>query len=53
VGVKVGVANFFLDKSIGFDKNNTFQLKFLFYHQNFRSNSFGRLVGVKVVVAHC
>jgi len=30
VGVKVGLANFFLGQSIGFDKNNTFQLKFLF-----------------------
>jgi len=29
-GVKVSVANFFLCQSIGFDKNNTFQLKFLF-----------------------
>jgi len=30
VGVKEGVANFFLGQSIGIDKNNTFQLKFLF-----------------------
>jgi len=30
VGVKVGVANFFLGQSIGIDKNNTFQLKFYF-----------------------
>jgi len=25
----LGVANFFLGQSIGFDENNTFQLKFL------------------------
>jgi len=30
VGVKVGVANFFLGLSMGTDKDNTFQLKFLF-----------------------
>jgi len=30
VGVKVTVVNFFLDLSIGFHENNTFQLKFLF-----------------------
>jgi len=30
VGVKVGVANFFLGQSIGIDKNNTSHLKFLF-----------------------
>jgi len=29
-GVTVGVANFFLGKSIGIDEDNTFQLKFLF-----------------------
>jgi len=34
VGVKVAVANFSLARSIGIDKNNTFQLKFLFYHLN-------------------
>jgi len=34
VGVKVGVANFFLGQSIGIDENNTFQLTFLFNHQN-------------------
>jgi len=28
VGVRVGVANFFLDQSIGINKTNTFQLKF-------------------------
>jgi len=28
VGVKVGVANFFLGQSIGIDENITFQLKF-------------------------
>jgi len=53
VGVKVGVANFFLDKSIGIDKDNTLQFKFLFLHQNCRSHSFGRFVGVRVGVAHC
>jgi len=31
VGVRVGVANFFLGQSIDIDKNNTFQLKFVFY----------------------
>jgi len=30
VGVKGGVSNFFLGQSIGIDKNNTFQFKFLF-----------------------
>jgi len=30
VGVRVGVANFFLDQSIGIDETNTFQLNFLF-----------------------
>jgi len=30
MGVKVGVANFFLGQSIGIDENITFQLKFLF-----------------------
>jgi len=30
VGVKVGVAIFFLGQSIGIDVNKTFQLKFLF-----------------------
>jgi len=29
MGIKVGVANFFFDQSIGFDETNTFQLKFL------------------------
>jgi len=28
MGVRVGVANFFLDQSIGIDETNTFQLKF-------------------------
>jgi len=28
MGVKVGVANFFWDQSIGIDEINTFQLKF-------------------------
>jgi len=32
-----------VDQTIGIDKTNTFQLKFLFYHQNCRSHSFGRL----------
>jgi len=30
VGVKVGVASFFLGQSIGIDENNKFHLKFLF-----------------------
>jgi len=30
VGVKVGVANFFLGQLVGIEENNTFQLKFLF-----------------------
>jgi len=34
-------------------ENNTFQLKFLFEHQNCRSQSFGRFVGVRVGVAPC
>jgi len=29
MGVRVGVENFFLDKSIGIDKTNTLQLTFL------------------------
>jgi len=29
MGVRVGVANLFLDQSIGIDDTNTFQLKFL------------------------
>jgi len=29
LGVKVGVANFFLGQSMGIDENNTFQLKLL------------------------
>jgi len=28
LGARVGVANFFLDQSIGIDETNTFQLKF-------------------------
>jgi len=28
MGVRVGVAKFFLDQSIGIDETNTFQLKF-------------------------
>jgi len=28
MGVRVGVANFFLDQLIGIDETNTFQLKF-------------------------
>jgi len=28
MGVRVGVANFFLDQSIGIDETNTFQIKF-------------------------
>jgi len=52
VGVKVGVANF-LGQSIGIDEKNTFQLKFVFKHQNCRSHSFGRFVGVRVGVAPC
>jgi len=42
VGVKVGVGNFFVGLSIGIDEDNTFQLKFVFKHQNCRSHSFGR-----------
>jgi len=49
--VRVGVAKFFLVQSIGIDKTNTFQLKFFIYHQNCRSHSFGRFVGVRVGVA--
>jgi len=30
VGFRVGVTTFFFGQSIGIDKNNTFQLKFLF-----------------------
>jgi len=41
-----------LDQSIGIDETNTFQLKFLFYHQNCGSHSFGRFVGVRVGVAN-
>jgi len=34
MGVRVGVAKFFLDQSIGIDETNTFQLKFLFYYSS-------------------
>jgi len=47
------VANFVLGQSIGVDKNSTFQLKFLFFYQNGMSDSFWRLVGVRVGVARC
>jgi len=30
MGVRVGVANFFLDQSIGIDETNTTKLKFIF-----------------------
>jgi len=30
MGVRVGVANFFLGQSVGIDKTNKFQLKFVF-----------------------
>jgi len=29
MGVRLGVANFFFDQSMGIDETNTFQLKFL------------------------
>jgi len=32
--------------SIGINKNNTYQIRFLFWHQNCRSHRFRRLVGV-------
>jgi len=41
-----------LGLSIGIDDYKIFQLKFLFWHQNCRSHSFGRFVGVRVGVAH-
>jgi len=41
VGLRVGEANVFLGQSIGIDKDNTFQLTFLFQHQNCRSHSLG------------
>jgi len=28
LGIRVGVPNFFLDQSLGFDETNTLQLKF-------------------------
>jgi len=43
VDVKRGVGQL-----IVIDENNTFQLKLLFLHQNCRSHSFGRFVGVRV-----
>jgi len=43
------VAPIVLGQSIGIDENSTFQ----FYHQNCRSHSFGRFVGVRVGVASC
>jgi len=51
VGVRVGVAKFFLGQSICIDKTNTFQFTFSIYHQNCRNHSFGRFVGVRVGVA--
>jgi len=47
MGVRVGVANFFLGQSIGIDETKTFKLKFGFHHENCRSHRFGRFVGVK------
>jgi len=52
MGVRVGVANFFLDQSIGIDETNTFQLKFFIYHANCGRHRFGRFVGVKVGVTN-
>jgi len=34
MGVRVGVANFFFDQSIGIDETNTFQLKFFILDKN-------------------
>jgi len=41
MGVRVGVANFFLCKSIAIDETNTLQLRFFIYHESWR-NRFGR-----------
>jgi len=51
MGVRVGMANFFLDQSIGVDENNTFQLKLYIYRDNCGRHRLGRFVGVKVGVA--
>jgi len=39
--------------AIGIDENNTFLSQYLFKHQNCRSHSFGRLVGVRMGVVLC
>jgi len=44
MGVRVGVANFFFDQSIGIDETNTFQLKFYIYHENCGRHKFRRWV---------
>jgi len=48
MGVRVGVANLFLDQSIGIDETNTFQV-FIYYCGRHR---LGRLGGVRVGVAY-
>jgi len=49
MGVRVGVANFFLGQSIGIDENNTFQLSSI----KTVGATAGRFVGVRVGVALC
>jgi len=49
--VRVGVAYYFLDQSIGIDKTNTLQLKFCIYHENCGRQRFAQFVGVRVGVA--
>jgi len=51
MGVTVGVEIFFLDQSTGIDDTNTFQLNFVYLHENVR-HRFGRFVGVRVGVAN-
>jgi len=49
VGVRVGVANFFLDQSIVINKTNTLQLNFYSSIKTVGATVLGRFVGV----AHC
>jgi len=50
VGVRVGVANFFLDQSISINKTNTFQLKFLSSSKIVGTTDLGTLCALNL---HC
>jgi len=52
MGVRVGVANFFLNQSIGIDETNTFQLNLFILHENCGRHRFSRFVGGIVGVAN-